>query len=69
MYLSESLTCLTSLIIFEAIFKHGGPVISRSLNQPLHLMSRLMSLTGSFMNLVQEPIHLSRSQALEQQSF
>jgi hypothetical protein len=30
---------LTSLIIFEAIFKHGGPVISRSPNQPLHLIS------------------------------
>jgi hypothetical protein len=28
-----------------------------------------MSPTGSFMNLVQEPIHLNRSQALEQQPF
>jgi hypothetical protein len=57
--------CLRSLI-FDAIFKRGGPVISRTPNQPLHVMSRLMSPTGSFMNLVQELIRLSRSQALEQ---
>jgi hypothetical protein len=25
--LPEPLTCLTSFIIFEAIFKHGGPLI------------------------------------------
>jgi hypothetical protein len=52
LYLSKPPTCLTSLIIFEAIFKHGGPVIPRSPNQPLHLMSQLMRSTGSFMNLV-----------------
>ena len=69
MNLAESLTCLTSLVIFKAILKHGRPVISRSPNQPFHLMSRLMSTAGSLMNLMQKPIQLRRSQTFKQQSF
>src|SRR6266567_2974959 len=63
------LTRLTPFIIFETVLKHAGLVEPRSPNQPLHLVSRLVSPTSSFVHLMQKPIRLGWSQTFKQQAF
>jgi hypothetical protein len=49
--ISMLLTLFTSFVVPKAIDYHSRPMKESSSKKPLHLRSRLMSTTNSFMNL------------------